>query len=90
MYANWGKNPDNGKSMSSYLVFLSNALVSFKVGLQALTAQSTMEAELGATALTMKEAVFCSNMMKELGFGTRFHNVPLYIDNTSTLHVAGN
>ena len=42
-----------------------------------------------AAALTMKEAVFCSNMMKELGFGTRFGNVPVYIDNTSTLHVAG-
>ena len=29
-------------------------------------------------------------MMKELGFGTRFDNVPVYIDNTSTLHVTGN
>jgi len=88
--ANWCNNPDNGKSISSYLVFLSNAPVSFNVGLQALTAQSTMEAELVAAALTMKEAVFCSNMMKELGFGTRFDSVPLYIDNTSALHVAGN
>ena len=52
--------------------------------------QSTMESELVATALTMKEAVLCSNIMKELGFGTRFDNVSLYIDNTSTLHVAGN
>ena len=43
-----------------------------------------------AAALAMKEAVFCSNMMKELGFGTRFDSVPLYIDNTSALHVAGN
>ena len=41
-------------------------------------------------ALTIKEAVFCSNMMKELGFGTRFDNVPVYIDNTSTLYVADN
>jgi len=49
-----------------------------------------MEAELVAAALAMKEAVFCSNMMKELGFGTRFDSVPLYIDNTSALHVAGN
>ena len=40
--------------------------------------------------LTMKEAVFCSNVIKELGFGTRFDNVPIYINNTSTLHVAGN
>ena len=43
-----------------------------------------------AAALAMKEAVFCSNMMKELGFVTRFDSVPLYIDNTSALHVAGN
>ena len=78
--------------MSSYIVFLANALVSFKVGggLQGLTAQSTMEANLVAAALAMKEAVFCSNMIKELGFGTRFNSVPLYIDNTSARHVARN
>ena len=58
--------------MSSYNVFLANAPVSFKVGLQGLTAQSTIEAELVAAALAMTEAVFCSNMMKELGLGTRF------------------
>ena len=49
-----------------------------------------MEAELVAAAQAMKEAVFYSNMMKELGFGTRFDSVPLHIDNTSALHVAGN
>ena len=87
--ANWGNNPDNGKSTSSYIAFLANAPVSFKVGLQGLTAKST-EAELVAAALAMKETVFCSNMMKELGFGTRFDIIPLYIDNTSALHVAGN
>ena len=88
--ANWGNNPDNGKSMSSYVVFLANAAVSFKVGLQGLTTQSTMGAELVAAALAMKEAVFCSNMMKELGLGAHFDSVPLYIGNISALHVAGN
>ena len=88
--ANWGNNPDNWKSTSSYLAFLSDGPISFKVGLQGLPAQSTMEAELVAAALTMKGAVFCSNMMKELAFGTCFDHVPVYIDNTSTLHVAGN
>ena len=87
---NWGNNPDNGWSTSTYIVMLANALISFKVELQGLTAQSTMEAELVAAALTMKEAVFCSNMMLELGFDKRFGSVPLYIDNTSALHVAGN
>ena len=70
--ANWENNPDNGKSMLSCVVFLANAPVSFKVGLQGLTAQSTIEAELVAAALAMTEAMFCSNMMKELGLGTRF------------------
>ena len=49
---------------------------------------STME--LVAPALTMQEAVFCSNMMTELGFGKEFGQVPLHIDNTAKLHVIGN
>ena len=38
----------------------------------------------------MNEAVFCSNMMKELGSGTQFEPVPVNIDNTATLHVIDN
>ena len=87
---NWGKNPDNGKSTSSYIVMLANGPISFWVGFQDLTAQSTIEAELVVAALTMKEAVFCKKMMEELGFNDGFDNVPLFIDNTSALHVASN
>ena len=68
---------------------MSDGPVSFKVGLQGITAQSTMEAELVAAALVMKAAVYCANMMQELGFGETFKCVPLHIDNTSALHVAG-
>ena len=70
---------------------VANAPIIFKVELQGLIAQPTMEAELVAVALTMKEeAVFFFNMMSELGFGESFGSVPLHIDNTSALHVAGN
>ena len=70
---------------------LTDAPTIFKVGLQGLTAQSTMEAELVAAALAIKdEAVFCSNTMSGLGFDKSFGSVPLYIDNTLALHVAGN
>ena len=62
----------------------------FKVGLQGLNAQSTLEAERVAAALTMKEAVFGKNMMEELRFKNGFGSVPLYIGNSSALHVAGN
>ena len=70
---------------------LGNAPITFKVELQRLTAQYTMETELVAGALAMKEeAVLCSNMILELGFDKSFGSVPLYIDNTSALHIAGN
>ena len=69
---------------------LANGPISFKVGLQSLTAQSTMAVELVAAATAMKESLFCRSMMMELGFTQGFRSVPVYIDNTSALHVAGN
>ena len=51
---------------------------------------STMEAEVVAEALAMKEAVFCSSMLIELGFGKELKKVPIHIDNTATLQVIGN
>ena len=86
----WGNSSDNGKSTSSYIVMLANGPNTFKVGLQSLTAQSTMEAELVAAALTTKEAAFCSNMMVELGFKKIYSSVTFNLNKTSTLHVAGN
>ena len=65
---------------------LSNGPISFKVVIHELNAQSTMEAELVAVALTMKESVFCS---MELGFKEGFGSVPLQIGNTPALHVTG-
>ena len=75
----------------SYIVTLTDAPTIFKLGLQGLTAQSTMETELAGAALAMKdEAVFYSNTMSGLGFGESFGSVPLHIDNTSALHIADN
>ena len=88
--ANWGGNPDNGKSTSSYIVMLANGPISFKVGLQSLTTQSSMKAELVAAATAIKASLFCRNMMIEFDFTEGFRSVPVYIDNTSALHVVGN
>lgn len=88
--ANWGNNPDNGKSTSSYIVMLANGPIGCnKVGLQDLTTQPIMEAELMVAALTIKEAAFCKNMMAELRFKDGFDRVPLYIDNMSALRADG-
>ena len=80
--ANWRANPENGKSTSSYIIMLSNGPISFKLGIQRLTTQSTIEGELVAAALIMKEAIFCNNMVLELGFKEGFGSVPLYINYT--------
>ena len=69
---------------------LANAPMSFRSGLQGLTAMSTMEAELVASTLAMKEAVFSSNMLTELGFRKEFAQMHVYCDNTATLHALGN
>ena len=44
--ANWGNKPENGKSMSSYIMVMSNGQFSYKVGHEGITAQSTMERNL--------------------------------------------
>ena len=69
---------------------LANGLISFKVGLQSLTAQSTMEAELVTATTAMKESLLCRSMLMELCFTEGFRSVPVYINNTSALHVPGN
>ena len=70
---------------------VANAPIIFKVRLQGLTAQSTLEAKLVAAALAMKdEAVFRSNTMSGLGFGESFGSVPPHIDNMPALYIAGN
>ena len=76
--------------MSSYIMMMAKAPVSFKSGLQSLTAMSTMEAELVAATLAMKKVIFCINMMTELGFRSEFSSGLLYIDNAAILNVIGN
>lgn len=71
-------------------MMMAKAPVSFKSGHQSLMAMSIMEGELVAAALAMKVVVFGSNIMTDLGFGSEFNSVPLYLDNIATLHVIGN
>ena len=84
------KNPDNGKSTSSYLFMLAGGPLSSKTALLNVTTQSALEAQLISIAHASKEAVYLSNMMTELGFGKLFAGVPLFGDNTGALHISGN
>lgn len=82
-------NPDNEKSTSSYIMMVCNGPVSFKVDIRTRV-NGPVASKLVAGALATREAVLFQDMMTELGFKERFNCVPLHIDNTSALHVAGN
>ncbi|CAM9264784.1 unnamed protein product [Laminaria digitata] len=68
---------------------MCNGPVRFKVDMQGLTAQSTIEAELVAVTLGMK-AVYCAGMMKSAAALGSVLCVPTHIGNTSAFHVTGN
>lgn len=65
--------------MSVCIIMLSTASVSVKARLHGLAAQSTVEAQLMAAALTIKESLDSSHTMKEPGCGMLFGSVPQYI-----------
>ena len=69
---------------------LANDPISFRVILRSLTAQSTTEAELVTVSITIKNASCCSNIMVKRDFEKGLSSVPFHLDNTSTLHFAGN
>lgn len=86
--ANWGNNPGNEKSTSSYILIMCNGPASFKMG--GLAAKSTIEAGRVAEALAMRGAVFYQNIMTELGSKEDCKCIALHIGNTSALNVADN
>ena len=87
--ASFGANPDNRNSTIGYFFFLGGGLISFGSKTQSLTAQSTVESELQALSYGVREAVYLSNFLMELGFKT-FSSVPINIDITGALSMAGN
>ena len=87
--ASFGANPDNRKSTTGYLFFLGGGYISFGPKTQSLTAQSTVESELQALSYGVREAVYLSNFLMELGCKT-FSSVPINSDSTGALSVAGN
>lgn len=87
--ASFGANPDTRKSTTGSIFFLSGGPISFGSKTQSIVAQSTVEAELNALSYGSKEAVYLSNLLKELTF-ENFNSVRINCDSTGALTVAGN
>ena len=87
--ANFAADPDKRRSTSGYIFLFGGGLLSWARVLQKLVAQCTVESELIALDAG-KEAIYTSNMLTELGYGSFFSSVKVFGDNTGSLSLASN
>ena len=66
--ASFTNDPDKRRSTSGYIFLLSGAPISWASSLQSLTALSTVESELVAITLCMKDACHIQDVLRELKF----------------------
>ncbi|KAL0442099.1 UNVERIFIED_CONTAM: Retrovirus-related Pol polyprotein from transposon RE1 [Sesamum radiatum] len=87
--ADWASCPTTRKSVSGFVTFLGNALLTWRSKKQPTVALSSAEAEYRAMATTTKEIFWLVNLLKDM-----FVEVPkpihLRCDNESAMHIASN
>lgn len=80
--ATWGNDPSNGKSTSCLIVAVCRVSVASRPANKASRECRRWKPSCGWGA---RYEGFCSNMMKELGFGTQFEQVPVKKSTTRRL-----
>ena len=86
--SDYGGDLDERKSTSGYTFTLAGGCVSWRSTKQKCISQSSTEAEYVAAAEAAKEAIWLSNLVKDLGITQR--TVLLHCDSNSVLHIAAN
>ena len=87
--ADHGGDTTDCKSTSAYLIYVGGTLVQWKSKKQGLVAQSTMEAELIATAEAWKQVQWMEDALRELKHETERPTLRIENDNMSTVLVLG-
>ena len=64
--ADFGGDQDDGKSMSGYLIYACGTLITWKSKKQTIVTQSTMEAELIASATAMRTVNWMTGFLSEI------------------------
>ncbi|XP_021730467.1 uncharacterized protein LOC110697397 [Chenopodium quinoa] len=81
--ADWGTCADTARSLTSYCVFLGNALVSWKTKKQKAVSKSSTEAEYGSMSHTTYELVWLERLLHKLSSVEVPTPIFLYCDNIS-------
>ena len=79
--ASFDHDPDKRRSTSDYIFLFSGSPISWVSSLQSLTAISTVERELVAVTLCMKEACYIQDLLRELTFNG-FEKISIENDST--------
>lgn len=87
--ADWSSCPATRRSLSAYVVFLGDSLVSWKTKKQRTVSRSSAEAEYRAMADTTCELKWLKRLLGMLGFS---HNIPIrmHCDSKFAIHITTN
>ena len=87
--ADWSSCPATRRSLSAYVIFLGDSLVSWRTKKQPTVSRSSAESEYMAMADTTCELNWLKRLLLMLGFT---HNLPiqLHCDSKSAIHIATN
>jgi hypothetical protein len=86
--ADFGGDVDDAKSTSGYLIYAHGSLVDWKSKKQTIVAQSTMEAELIASATALRTVNWITGFLTEIGIDNGIGGSPLlFKDNQACMTV---
>lgn len=87
--ADWGSCPDDRRSITGYVMFLGESLVTWRTKKQRTVSRSSAEAEFRALADASCEIEWLLRIMTDLKIPMTLPT-HLYGDNTASLHIANN
>ncbi|GJW81925.1 copia LTR rider [Tanacetum coccineum] len=86
--SDYAKDPNKGRSITSYTFLVQGCVVSWKATLPHMVALSTTEAEYMALTKAVKEAIWLRGLLKELG--VELNRVVVNCDNQGAIHLSQN
>ena len=87
--ATWGSDPDDGRSISGYIIFLNSVPIAWKSKTQASVVLSSAEAEYVSSTEMVKEMLWIKQMLEFLELKIELP-MKVYIDNISAIHMVRN
>ena len=87
--ADWAGCPDTRRSITSWCMFLSDSLISWKSKKQDRISKSSTESEYRAMSAACSEILWLRGLLAQIGC-VQSDPTPLHVHNTSAIQIAAN